>query len=315
MQFRTQIKLVKQENTINYSTKTLLIGSCFTQNIGSKLAYLKFDILKNPLGILFQPKAIENLLVYALSNRKYVEEDLVFQNEQWHCLDVHSAFSHTDKNTVLAQINTALEKTNNYVQKASHILITLGTSWVYRYNKTANYVANCHKIPQKEFKKSLLSVAEIVQSLQKTNKIILQINPRATVIYTVSPVRHIKDGFMENQQSKAHLITAIHQVTKNNTFYFPAYEIMMDDLRDYRFYKKDMLHPNETAIAYIWDKFVNSWMDTTTINICKEVEQIQKGLAHKPFNEKLDSHQLFLKKLLERIQILKKEKGITFNYD
>ena len=312
MLFRTEIKLKTEKQSISYSSKILLIGSCFSQNIGDKLAYYKLDIFTNPLGVLFHPKAIENVFVSAINDRKYTEDDLVFQNERWHCLDAHSDYSHSDKNKVLVQVNTSLQKTKTHIQTASHILITLGTSWVYQYNKSNSYVANCHKIPQKEFHKKLLSVNEIVQSLQKIKSVIHQENPKTTIVFTVSPVRHIKDGFVENQQSKAHLLTAIHQVTQSNVFYFPAYEIMMDDLRDYRFYKKDMIHPNETAVDYIWRKFTHTWMDLNTLKIFKEVVKIQKGLAHRPFDKQSKSHQIFLGNLTRRIGVLK-EKGILFN--
>jgi hypothetical protein len=309
MNFRTELKIKPQQNKIDYTSKVLLIGSCFTQNIGDKLTYYKLNNLINPFGILFHPKAIENLIVASLENRFITEDDLVFHNERWHCFDVHSDFSGSDKNLMLANINSAIKQTKNYIETASHIVLTLGTAWVYRYNITNNLVANCHKIPQKEFQKNLLPIDEIVKSLSNIIVKIKAFNPKATIIFTVSPIRHLKDGFIENQLSKAHLLSAIHQI---NAPYFPAYEILMDDLRDYRFYAKDMIHPNEIAIDYIWQKFMETWINPSENDTMEQINQIQKGLAHRPFDENSENHQLFLKKLHQKITDLEKTKGIIF---
>jgi len=307
--FRTKIKPKKGSNQIDYTSKILLIGSCFTENIGDKLKHFKFTNNVNPFGILFHPKAIENLIVASLTNKVYTEKDLVFYNERWHCFDAHSVISNTNKETVLSNLNNIVTDTKAYLKSASHIIITLGTAWVYNHLASDNLVANCHKIPQKEFHKKILSVNEIVQSLAKSIQLIKEVNSKATIIFTVSPVRHLKDGFIENTQSKAHLIAAIHQVNEN---YFPSYEIMLDDLRDYRFYKKDMLHPNETAIDYIWEKFSKNWINEASNHLMKEVNQIQKGLSHKPFNATSEQHQCFLRDLQIRIDELEMAFGITF---
>jgi len=313
MNFRTEIKTKPQQNTIDYNSKVLLIGSCFTQNIGDKLDYYKFNNLINPLGIIFHPRAIENIIISSIENKVFTIDDLVFQNERWHCFDVHSDFSHQDKNLMLARINSTIKQTKQYLETTSHIVITLGTAWVYRYNKTNNLVANCHKIPQKEFNKELLPITDIANGLSTIIDKVHQINPNAQILFTVSPVRHLKDGFIENQLSKAHLILAIHQVLNHKIHYFPAYEIMMDDLRDYRFYKKDMIHPNEIAIDYIWNKFMETWINPSEKKTIEEVKQINNGLAHKPFNENSKQHRLFLEKLHQKINDLKKTKGISFS--
>ncbi len=310
--FRTEIKLKPQQNSIDYNANILLIGSCFTNNIGLKLNYFKFNIQVNPFGILFHPKAIENLIERSLSKNIYTVNDLVYQNEEWHCLDAHSEISNKNKETVLNDLNKALAETKLILSKASHTIITLGTSWIYQYLKTEEIVANCHKISQKEFQKKLLSVHEIQESLQNMIQNIRKVNSGCQVIFTLSPVRHVKDGFVENQLSKAHLLTAIHQVLGKNCHYFPAYEIMMDDLRDYRFYKSDMLHPNQTAIDYIWDKFVENWINSSEKETMKTIEQIQKGLAHKPFNKNSEKHQQFKAKIHQKIKNLEKTKGIRF---
>ena len=309
MNLQTKIKLKKvSQNQISYSSKVLLLGSCFSENIGNKFNYFKFRANQNPFGILFHTKAIENLITNAIHKKEYKEEDLVFQNERWHCFDAHSSFSSVDKNAILERLNSRILSTKKQLEEANHIIITLGTSWVYRFEETATIVANCHKIPQKKFLKKLLSVDEIGHSLEMITSRIKSINKNVTIIFTVSPVRHLKDGFVENKLSKSHLITAIHQLLKNqNVSYFPSYEIMMDELRDYRFYAEDMIHPNNIAINYIWEQFIMTWFSEKTISIMKEIEIIQKGISHKPFHENSEQHQFFLKNLEEKIIKIKQE--------
>ena len=299
MNFQTQIPIKKEDrNSISYDSKTLLIGSCFSENIGDKLAYYKFQSTQNPLGILFHPKAIENFITNTINEKEYSENDLIFQNERFHCFEVHSNVSSSSENEILENLNTAISSTNKKLKEASHILITLGTSWVYRFIETDKIVANCHKIPQKKFLKEILSIDEITESLDGIIALIKSINPAIKVIFTVSPVRHLKDGFVENQQSKSHLIAGIHQVlSSQNVFYFPSYEIMMDELRDYRFYAEDMIHPNKTAINYIWERFVDTWISDEAKATMQEIETIQKGISHKPFHKNSEQHQQFLTNL------------------
>ncbi|MFY9241624.1 MAG: GSCFA domain-containing protein [Polaribacter sp.] len=300
MILQTNIKIKKEtRNLIDYNSKILLLGSCFSENIGEKLNYFKFHTAQNLFGILFHPKAIENLITNSINEKVYTEKDLVFQNERWHCFDAHSSLSSSNKNDVVESLNSAILSIQKSLEIASHIIITLGTSWVYRYIENDEIVANCHKIPQKKFLKELLSVDEISHSLEAITSLIKSVNKEVNIIFTVSPVRHLKDGFSENSQSKAHLIAAIHNVldARQNTHYFPSYEIMMDELRDYRFYVEDMIHPNKTAINYIWEKFVATWFSEDSHAIMKEIDTIQKGISHKPFNESSEEHQQFLKKL------------------
>ncbi len=313
MNFRTNIQLKKEENQIDYASKLLLIGSCFSENISKKLAYCKFDVASNPFGILFNPKAIETLILNSLNEKIYTEKDIFYLNERWHCFDAHSDLSSANKNELLHNLNSAIKSTHKSIHDSTHIIITLGTSWIYRFIETNAIVGNCHKVPQKKFAKELLSIDEIVASLENICQSISKVNPTATVIFTVSPVRHIKDGFVENSLSKAHLITAIHETLKVvSGKYFPSYEIMMDDLRDYRFYSTDMIHPNETAVDYIWEQFKYIWIQANTFSMMKEVDSIQKGLAHKPFNENSEQHQQFLKDLQQKITSLKNNFNIAF---
>ena len=307
MNFQTQIPLTKQKhNQISYQSKLLLLGSCFSENIGNKLDYYKFQSKQNPFGILFHPKAIENLIIKALNKEKYTDKDVFFHNERWHSFEAHSSLSAINKNKLLNSLILSIQQTFEQLQNTTHLIITIGTAWVYREITSDTIVANCHKVPQKKFLKELLSVDEISESLKAINSLVKSVNKNISVIYTVSPVRHLKDGFTENQRSKAHLLSAIHEVVEPRSaiYYFPSYEIMMDELRDYRFYNEDMIHPNQTAINYIWKKFKEVWIAEGSYQTMQQVDTIQRGLNHKPFNPNSEAHQLFLKKLQQKKETL-----------
>ena len=239
-----------------------------------------------------------------VNNQKFTDEDIFFHNDLWHCFEVHSELSHPDKEKFLTNLNYLLESTNNQITRSTHIIITYGTSWVYRNKSSKKIVANCHKVPQNQFDKEILSVEAIEKAIQNTIDLIRKINPNCNFIFSVSPVRHIKDGFVENQRSKAHLITAIHEIINCQLSiinYFPSYEIMMDELRDYRFYAEDMLHPSQTAIDYIWVRLFENYISEESYATIEEVCTIQKALAHRPFNPDSDSHQKFLLNLNDKI--------------
>ncbi len=306
MKLQTQIPFSKTDDQIDYQSELLLLGSCFVENIGDKLKYFKFKSLQNPFGILFHSLAIENLVQRAVENSCYTEQDVFNKNGQWMCFSAHSGISTNSKSKLLQNLNGALQVTKEQITKSTHIIITLGTAWVYQNLASNNIVANCHKVPQKEFTKELLSVEEIIKSLENIIQLIAVANPKAQIIFTISPVRHLKDGFVENQQSKAHLITAVHQIIEeHNVSYFESYEIMMDELRDYRFYGKDMVHPNELAIDYIWEKFKTVWISGNTFPTMDEVDAIQRGLLHRPFSPESEEHQKFIELLQEKIKSLK----------
>jgi lysophospholipase L1-like esterase len=310
LNLQTHIPFTKNiSNLIDYNSKIILLGSCFSDNIGQKLSYHKFESILNPFGILFHPKAIESVIKNALCKKKYTEKDVFFLNERWQSFEAHSKLSSSSKEEIIEQLNKASVSINKAVKNSTHFIITLGTSWVYRFNESGEIVANCHKVSQNKFKKELLSVAEINKSLSFIISLIKEINPSISFIFTVSPVRHLKDGVIENQQSKSHLISALHQIIPihKNSFYFPSYEVMMDELRDYRFYKEDMIHPNQIAINYIWEKFYENWLSDEALELKKEVIKIQRGLEHKPFNPNSEGHQQFLSSLQEKIKTLKKK--------
>ena len=307
MQFRTKISILKNNNPIDYNSKIVSFGSCFAVNMAVKFDYFKFENTCNPFGILFHPLAIAKFIDFVVSEKQFTEEDVFFHNERWHCFDAHSDLSNINQESLIANLNSIVKSTKSQLQEASHIIITYGTSWIYRNVTTNKIVANCHKVPQKEFKKEILSIESIEKSIQNTIALLQKINPNANIIFTVSPVRHLKDGFVENQVSKAHLISAIYQIleSKNcklkSAIYFPSYEIMMDELRDYRFYNEDMIHPNQVAIDYIWQRFSETTISEESHSIMKEVETIQKGLQHRPFNPISDSHKQFLLKLQDKM--------------
>ena len=301
---QTKIPLEKQpHNQIDYNSKILLLGSCFSENIGYRFSYFKFQSTINPFGILFHPLAIETLIIRAINKDYYVDSEVKFNNEQYYCLDAHSKLNSNSKKDLLKSLNSQIDHTNKHLKEVSHLIITLGTSWVYRHIATDTVVANCHKIPQKQFIKELLSVEDISESLQAIISLVREVNPNIKIVFTVSPVRHLKDGFVENSQSKAHLISAVQGVVdpRQQQYYFPSYELQMDELRDYRFYAEDMIHPNELAIDYIWERFKTVWFTDQAIATSEEILKIQKGLAHKPFNEKSEAHKAFLKNLQVKI--------------
>jgi len=309
LKLQTHIPLKPQKhNQLNYDSKVLLLGSCFVENIGKKLDYFKFQNTINPFGIMFHPVAIEKVLVNAINEKEFSEQDIFYHNEQWHCFDAHSQLSNFNNKDLLMCLNEETIRTHKEINQSTHIIITLGTAWAYRQIETDAFVANCHKMPQKYFLKELLSVKTISESLEAIIALIKSVNPKVSILFTVSPVRHIKDGFVENTRSKAHLLTAIHEVVeaRNSLYYFPSYEIMMDELRDYRFYNDDMIHPNQTAINYVWERFESVWIADSAKKIMPKVSEIQKALAHKPFNENSEAHNKFLENLrLKQISLQK----------
>ena len=307
MNFTTKIPITQNANPIDYNSKIVSFGSCFAENMGDKLLYYKFQTQVNPFGIIFNPFSIEKLIERVVLQRYFTKDDIFFFNERWHCYEVHSELSDADAEVFLSKLNQILLDTQKQLQQATHIIITYGTSWVYRHIETNGIVANCHKVPQKQFSKELLSIDSIQKAIQNTVSLIATLNPKCNFIFTVSPVRHLKDGFVENQVSKAHLIAAIYATTntKQQTLnYFPSYEIMMDELRDYRFYADDMMHPSPMAIDYIWERFAATQIDASAITTMELVQTIQKGLAHRPFNPNSESHQRFEANLKEKIATL-----------
>ena len=314
MQFRTLVSIEKYDFPIDYQSEILLLGSCFAENMAEKFEYFKFQNVVNPFGIIFNAVSLEKLIRRSVQKIYFTEKDIFFHNEAWHCFEVHSELSNSDKEVFKQTLNKLIDSTNQQIAKSTHFIITLGTSWVYRNIGSKEIVANCHKVPQKQFTKELLSAQQNEESLQNIIALVQSINPNCKLIFTVSPVRHIKDGFMENNVSKAHLLSAVSSIIHHPSLnYFPSYEIMMDELRDYRFYAEDMLHPNQTAIDYIWIKFFENYVKEEDFTTMQQVCDIQKALHHKPFNPSAENHLKFLEKVHCKIdQIQQKLPHIHF---
>ncbi|AWH85094.1 GSCFA domain-containing protein [Flavobacterium album] len=312
MKFTTQIPIQKSDHPIDYNSRVLSLGSCFAVNIGQKFSHFKFRNTTNPFGILFHPLALEKFIGFAVHEKTFTEVDIFFHNERWHCFDAHSDLSHPDKDVLIQNLNNAVALANAEIKNATHLIMTLGTAWLYRHVQNGELVANCHMVPQKNFTKELLPVATISESLKNSITMVKQANPAAQIIFTVSPVRHIKDGFIQNQWSKANLISALQETLNTepetrNLSYFPSYEIMMDELRDYRFYAEDMIHPNRTAIDYIWERFTEAFITSEAQITMKMADSIQKGLQHRSFNPDSQQHRNFVSGLNDKIAALQQQ--------
>lgn len=304
MEFRTILQIPRSDTPITHSSRILLLGSCFSEHIGLLLQQNKFNVEENPFGILYNPFSISRTLHRLLSAVPFNESELLYHNGMYHSLMHHGESSDIDKNSCLQKINERLEHAAEAIQHATHILITFGTAGVYRWNETGEIVGNCHQLPANKFTHALVSVDEIVEDWSKIIQSIQQVNPQAQFIFTVSPIRHWKDGARENQLSKSilHLaIDALQRVFPEKVGYFPAYEIMMDELRDYRFYATDMMHPSSTAVTYIWERFRDTFFPEETIRIMKEWSSIYSGLAHRPLHPGTAAHREFLMQLSQKL--------------
>ena len=307
--FRTIIEAEPSKNKINYHTSVLFLGSCFTENIGDKMNELKFPVLINPFGVLYNPVSVRNGLEILIDQKRFTESDLNFFNEQWFSFYHDTEFSDTDQKKSLNKINTSVELAAKQLKNAKYLIITFGTAWVYKYLESGNVVSNCHKIPAKKFDRFKLGVEDIFVEWANLINRLNELNKKLKIIFTVSPVRHWKDGAVQNQLSKSTLILAINQLKNKfeNIEYFPAYEIMMDDLRDYRFYADDMLHPSNMAIEYIWEQFSQTYFEKETTDIIKEIDKIILARNHRPLNPDTENHKKFLNKQVEIIKKFSKK--------
>ncbi len=294
--FRTEIIPAPSTFRISHETKMLLTGSCFAVNLGSAMKELLFPVRINPFGVVYNPLSILNTLGILLDEVKYSKDDLEYYNELWFSFDHHSSFSHTDAEECLRQINQELEISSPHLKESHFLLITFGTAWIYKLKKAGKIVSNCHKVPASEFDRILLEPDDIILAWMHFLDELFSIYPEMKVIFTVSPVRHWKDGAHGNQLSKSVLLLAIEKLCNifpGKTEYFPAYEILLDDLRDYRFFDNDLLHPNSQAIEYIQSKFSQIYFDTKTIELNLEIAKLVKAKSHRVFNENTASFQKF----------------------
>ncbi len=285
------------------------MGSCFAENIGDHLQHYKFNAMINPNGILFNPISISNALVSYIDNSPVEKDSLVKSGDLFYSLQHHGDFHSETEAELSVQIKTSRSKAYSFLKETNWLIITFGSAFVYRHIKTNSVVANCHKLPQIEFKKELLSTTEIVNEYHSLIKALGTIDPDLKIILTVSPVKYLRDGVVENSLSKSVLIQSVHEIIKGNTncFYFPAYELVTDDLRDYRFYKEDLAHPNDAAIKYVWDKFSEAAFDNDTKKLNEKIKEVLQASNHRPILRNSSQHTDFKKVLIKKCDDLEKE--------
>ncbi len=304
--FRTIVEFPAPGEKIGYTSRCLFMGSCFTEEIGGRMLSHKFPVLINPFGTLFNPGSVCDNLEMLIEGRVFTEDDLFRHNGMWFSFSHYTGFDRYDKQECLSLVNDSMKSASSLIRQCNYILITLGTAWSFIYNATGKRVANCHKLPSGDFTRNLADPEEICDQVEHMLAALAKINPRAQLIFTVSPVRHWKDGAVNNQLSKSILLYSIHRLMKKHSaiHYFPAYEIFMDELRDYRFYAADMLHPSETGSAYVWERFCDSWLDEAAKKTMAGVTAIVKALAHRPKQTDLPNLKKFTENLLKQIDQL-----------
>ncbi len=304
--FRTIVDVPQTAEKIGHDNKVMFIGSCFSESIGQKLASHKFHVDINPFGVLYNPASIAQCLSILLKNKFFSEEDLNYANERWFSFLHHSDYSRPDKTECLEAINTRIRKSAQFLENADYIFITFGTSWIFKQRQNNSVVSNCHKLPASKFIRSKLSVEDIVSEYQSLLDQLKQFNSKLKAVFTISPIRHWKDGAHGNQLSKATLFVALEKIVEANpeVAYFPSYEIMMDELRDYRFYSADMLHINQVAIDYIYERFSECFFSDETKKLNSKVEKIIRASNHRPFNPNAENFRDFVKSNINEIESL-----------
>ncbi len=314
--FRTKINIAPVENKINLKDKVYSIGSCFAVNTGEKLNTYKFGILVNPFGVVFNPISVFRSIAMCLDEEPLDKASFIRQQGIFQHFDLHSDVSAEEKDDLIRNFEERKELAKQHLIDSRIILITFGTAVVYEWKKTGRIVANCHKIPAEEFEKRLLDVDEIVRGFNALYRMILKYNSRARFVLSVSPVRHIRDGFVTNSVSKSILRLSAEKIVNqfDHVSYFPSFEIMMDDLRDYRFYDRDMLHPSQEGIDYIWQQFKLTYFDDQTNRFCDGWEKVMRDISHKPYYPASEAHQDFLKKALARLKLFEKLVDIEPEY-
>ncbi len=313
MKFRTEIEISKARQSVCHRDAILTMGSCFADHIAQRLKESYFSVLQNPFGTLYNPLSIAQALAIILDNREFSEDDLFFYQDEWHSFWHHSSFSGSNKIRVLQTINEQIRMAHRFLPEAQWLFLTFGTAFVYYHLPENRLVANCHKLPEKQFVRKPVNVETIVQEVSHILSKIRQINPDLKILCTVSPIRHLRDGLVQNQQSKATLLLAVHELIRQNKniFYFPAYEIMMDDLRDYRFYAANLTHPNEQAIQYLWEKFSAMFFTEETVAAAESFAKLYAALNHRVRNPHSAGYRKFLLKTKQQIEMLAKRYPYT----
>jgi len=315
MKFHFEFEIKKLQQPIAHWDKLFLIGSCFTENIGEKLRRYKFSVLENPNGILFNPVSVAEALTSYIENSQITKGDLFQLNEGWHSWKHHSRFSGITAGEAVNKINASTTEAHQYLKETDHIMITLGSAWIYTLTekaanaKVGSVAANNHKAPADWFYKRLMTTEEVLSVLDNVMHRLFMFNSKLKIIFTISPVRHLREGVVENNRSKAVLIQAVHHLVDkfDRLYYFPAYELVIDDLRDYRFYAEDLVHPNYHATQYVWEKFMGACMDEKTRLLIDEIHSINLAYQHRPFNASSEQHKKFLKTFYEKTKALQEQ--------
>ncbi len=309
MELKTLVKFPIYKEKIDYSKKIMFLGSCFTDNIGKKFKDLFFPVIINPFGVIYNPLSVAKSIEILLHNIKFSEKDLFKHNNLWHSFSHHSSFSGTKKEQVIEKINKTINKASSFLKNVDFLFITFGTSWVYELKENSEIVSNCHKLPSKYFNRRLLNINEIIKNSQKFLSEIREFNNNVKIFFTISPVRHLRDGAINNQISKSALILAVNELVEKNSNanYFPSYEIVMDELRDYRFYSDDMTHLNNIAVEYIWEKLFLNLIKPESYEILKKAEKLRKSLNHKIFDKSSADYWKFKESIKKQINELKRE--------
>lgn len=310
MNLQTPVMLSKSSFDITHRSKMLLFGSCFSENIGSKLVENKFSVNVNPYGVLYNPDSIYYAINRLLDNQEFTQNDFIHHNQSYHSFMHHGSFSKSKLDETLQNVNEEFKIAASQLEDADFLLITFGTAYVFKYNQTGVIVGNCHKIPANQFTRERLTVKEITTTWGFLISRALDYNPKLKILFTVSPIRHFKDGAHNNQLSKSILHLSIDNLMNQfpaNVFYFPAYEIMMDQLRDYRFYTDDMLHPSQLAQDYIWKRFGEAYFSEQTHSITSQWQRIHQALSHRPYNSDSDAYQNFLHRTIAEIEAFEKK--------
>ncbi len=304
--FRTVVAPDKASFQINHAHKLVSIGSCFSENIGKKFQEYKFDININPFGQQYNPASIATAINRLLEPVPYTEKDLVYHDELFHSFDHHGSFSRSTEKETLEVINSNLEIASKALKEADVLFLTFGTAHAFSLLSNQKTVSNCHKLSGNQFERFMLSPGDISRVMTESISNLRKINPEVRILATISPVRYFAFGHYENSVSKAHLFTALHGLIEDFKLdYFPAYELVMDDLRDYRFFAEDMLHPNYQATNYVWDSFAKTYFDKKTTETNKDIEEITAAARHRPRNAKSEAHKKFVAKYLSKIEELK----------
>lgn len=311
------INIPAPAQTIAYQQPIMLVGSCFTEHIGNSLQEMKFELMQNPNGILFDPQSVASSLVSYVQNKQYKEEDLFLLNEVWQSWQHHSRFSGMNKAEVVKMINASQQAAHEFLKKAEWLVITLGSSFSYRTTEAVpadqranagpeGAVANCHRAPSQWFRKHMMTIEETKSVLDNALHQVRYFNPAIKTIFTISPVRHLRDGVIDNNRSKARLLEVVHHLVNkfDRLFYFPAYELVIDVLRDYRFYDIDMAHPNYPATQFVLEKFMTHFVDEPSQQLAAELRKLAIARRHKPFHPQTDAHRKFLQSQLAKAQEL-----------